>query len=611
MQGTDTVLGLAAVYSSVRYISDAIASLPIKVYRQLPDGNSQRIWNSSLLGNAISGGGPQVSGTLYDWIFTGSTSALLWGNAWGLITNRSGIPGPDGNGLPTGIAWLPPDRISVQDDEQQPENPMRARVYYMGKQMNREELVHLPAFTLAGRLEAISPIRAFSMLWSQGLDALKYSADWFINGGFPPGTFQNMNEEVDAQQAKEIRRMLTDTLRERQPLVYGRDWDYKPVVVPPDEATFIKSMQLNATQVAAIFGVDPKRVGGTRADGMTYSNVTQNLLDELESTLRPWLMRWEHLLTMLLPSTQYAKFDVDDRLKMDPHTRTQVYQIQRNIGTRTANEIRAEDDMEPIKGGDDPMALPVLERMVATTRTIPKSIEPLVTIEADHIAQLIEKMETEHPNLVNPMVANSPPMNVTPESYLMRLVTQVRSGPLFGSPTTIAVASDRKSAITMLEAHEKLGHLTPEEASVRISRARHAETTGDLARLFEGLPLMKDGVAPSVSRETFGPPEIRASDKDRLRAKGLLEVHARAGRLRGHEKDERMRKASEAVTLGDLATLFADLPAVELAASPPEESRTEATPLPPLFGPAALAALRARADGFQLAGKAAMNGKAH
>ena len=92
-----------------------------------------------------------------------------------------------------------------------------------------------------------------------------------MNGGFPPGTFQNINEEVDSQQAKEIRRMLTDTIRERQPLVYGRDWDYKPLVVPQDEATFIKSMQLNATQVAAVFGVDPKRVGGTRADGMTYS----------------------------------------------------------------------------------------------------------------------------------------------------------------------------------------------------------------------------------------------------------------------------------------------------------------------------------------------------
>ena len=158
----------------MRYIADAIASLPIKVYRQMSDGQSQRIWNSSLLGSPIAGGGPQVTGTLYDWLFTGSSSALLWGNAWGLITNRSGIPGPDGNGLPTGVAWLPPDRMSIQDDEQQPENPLRARVYYQGRLMDRADLIHLPAFTVAGRLEAISPIRAFALLWAQGLDALKY-----------------------------------------------------------------------------------------------------------------------------------------------------------------------------------------------------------------------------------------------------------------------------------------------------------------------------------------------------------------------------------------------------------------------------------------------------
>ena len=98
---------------------------------------------------------------------------------------------------------------------------------------------------------------------------------------------------------------------------------------------------------------------------------------------------------------------------MDPHTRATVYNIQRAIGTRTANEIRAEDDKPPIVGGDEPMALPVLERMVTTTRAIPKSLMPLVEIEAKYIANLIEKMETDHPTLVNPDIQGKPPLNVT------------------------------------------------------------------------------------------------------------------------------------------------------------------------------------------------------
>ena len=120
--------------------------------------------------------------------------------------------------------------MSVQDDAQQPWNPFRSKVYLQGHLMDREELVHVRAFTIPGRLEAISPMRAFATLYMQGAGALGYSADWFKNGGFPPGTFQNMSEEVDAASAREIRQRLTETLRSHEPLVYGKDWDYKPVV---------------------------------------------------------------------------------------------------------------------------------------------------------------------------------------------------------------------------------------------------------------------------------------------------------------------------------------------------------------------------------------------
>jgi HK97 family phage portal protein len=609
VQGQETVLGLAAVYSSVRYIADAIASLPIKVYRQLPDGTAQRIYSSMLLGSPIAGGGPQVSGTLYDWLFEGSTSALLHGNAWGLVTNRGGIAGPDGNGLPTGVAWLPPERMSVQDDEMQPENPLRARIYYNGRTMNRSELIQLKAFSVAGRVEGISPIRMFATLWSQGLSALKYSSDWFDAGGFPPGTFRNISEEVDEVQAKEIRRRLTDTIRLRQPLVFGRDWEYREITVPPNEAAFIQAMQLNATQVAAIFGVRPQRVGGTQNDGLHYTSQVMDQLDEVTNTLRPWLTRWEHLLTSLLPSTQYARFDTDALLKMDPKTRTEVYQIQRNTGIRSANEIRGEDDLPEVPGGDDPLPLPVLERMISTTRSIPKSYLPLMVLEADMIADRLGKLADEHPNLVNPATTARPPLNKTPEQYLAGLITQIRSGQLFGPPEAKAADSDRASALTMLAQYEKMGQLSAEEAAGRMARAHGAETTGQLAELFAGLPPMPDGVAPSVSRETFGPAEIRASDADRRHARDLLAAHAKAGRLRPAELDERSRKAGEAVTCGDLGTLFADLPVAELAASAPEEDRSGGA-RQPLFGPAALALLHARATD-ETAALAAMNGKAH
>jgi len=581
----------------------------------MPDGTNQRIYSTSLLGSPVAGGGPQIEGSLYDWMYAGTTSALLHGNAWGLITNRGGIPGPDGLGLPTGVAWLPADKVYVQDDSLQPENPLKAQIYYQGRQMDRQNLVQLKAFAIPGQVEGVSPLKLFNMLWAQGLEALKYSADWFNKGGFPPGTFQNISEDVDDGQAKEIRRRLTDAIQLRQPLVYGRDWDYKALTVPQDEATFIQSMQLNATQIAAIYGVQPYRVGGTRNDGLTYSNVTMNLLDELTTTLRPWLTRWEHLLTAMLPNTQYVKFDVDDMLRMDPRSRHETAQIQRNTGTMTVNEIRAEDDRPPLPGGDEAIPLAVLERMLSTTRTIPNSYLSQVSLEAELIANLIGGYEKSAPEMFTPQTAQRPPLKSTSPQYLANLITQVRSA-LPGEPGEGGTGTDetldahRKAAIALVQALEHAGRLTQAQAAERVTAIGDAASAAELAAALKGLPEPPGATETRpAARYYFGPGEFRCSNEDRKRAGALLAMHRDRGRLNENEYTSRATKAGEAVTCRDLDTLFADLPAEELAAAPPEDGgQAEAQPL---FGPAAMALLRSKADGFNQAAPAAMNGKAH
>lgn len=210
------------------------------------------------------------------------TALILHGNAWGMITGR------DGYGYPTGVEWIPPDMVTVVDDEQQPWNPLRTRVYLYGRLVQnwRDELFHIRAFTVPGRTEGISPLRAFAMTVLSGLEAERFGTDWFASGGFPPGTFQNNELEIDQAAAADIRESLTSSIRNHQPLVFGRDWDYKPVVVPPGEAQFIETLQMNATQLAAVYGLPPDRVGGRRGDSLTYNCVDAST--EILTT-RGWL----------------------------------------------------------------------------------------------------------------------------------------------------------------------------------------------------------------------------------------------------------------------------------------------------------------------------------
>ncbi len=70
-----------------------------------------------------------------------------------------------------------------------------------------------------------------------------------------------------------------------------------------------------------------------------------------------------------------------------------------------------------------------------------------------------------------------------------------------------------------------------------------------------------------------GDPRIRASDADRDRAAALLREHHAAGRLTAEEFDDRMDKALQAKTLGEIDELLADLPAIDLYRLPHESIR--------------------------------------
>jgi hypothetical protein len=61
-----------------------------------------------------------------------------------------------------------------------------------------------------------------------------------------------------------------------------------------------------------------------------------------------------------------------------------------------------------------------------------------------------------------------------------------------------------------------------------------------------------------------GDPRIRASDADRERTATLLREHHAEGRLSAEEFSDRLDRALEAKTLGELDALLADLPGIDL-----------------------------------------------
>jgi HK97 family phage portal protein len=329
-----TAMGLSAVYSAIRHLTDLISTLPLQAYRNDGEIRKKVPTPPQLLRDLESFGGVPA------WLCECVGSLALHGNAVGAVTRWDGL------GFPADVVWLPMTEVWVDDA-----NLLHPQWYWKGRQVSRDELVHIPWIKMPGRTLGLSPIEAYALTISNGLQAQRYGTDWFENGGVAVGTFKNTAKTVAQDDADIIKARLVAAIRSRKPLVHGSDWEYTPITVPPEQAQFIETMNMTANQVAAIYGIAPDEIGGAAANSLTYSTEELRQIRRI-ADVRPWLVRIETGLSALLPDRQYLKFNANATVRADIQTRYSVYETAQRIGMLSLNEERALEDLPPVPGGD-------------------------------------------------------------------------------------------------------------------------------------------------------------------------------------------------------------------------------------------------------------------
>lgn len=330
---------LAAMWGSTRILSTNLASVPLRQYRSV--GSAQRQLPLAQLFVQ-----PASQGTLHDWIQRAVMSMALHGNAVGYITSRDYL------GYPTSIEWLPRSWVNVLDT--MPFGPgsfVNPIWYVLGEQVSTEDIVHVPWMAVAGRVWGLSPMAAFATSVSTGLSAQEYTDTWFNSGGAPPGTFKNTGQVVNQADADVIKARLVAAIKTRQPIVFGKDWEYDAITLPAGEVSFVETMRMTASQIASIYGVPPELVGGETGGSMSYSSPQGREIELIQLTLLPWISKLEEHLSALLPRGQFVCFDADSLVRLDPVARWTMYEKQRLIGATCVDEIRDKEHMAPLPDG--------------------------------------------------------------------------------------------------------------------------------------------------------------------------------------------------------------------------------------------------------------------
>jgi HK97 family phage portal protein len=320
-------LSLVPVYAATRTIADAVASMPMQAFRKTNDGRAPMALPSLFEQ-------PTNHGSRVDWLGRCMTSLLLRGNAYGLKVG--------GTVMPNMIEWLHPDKVSL----------FEGVWYHNGTPLeDQSSMLHIPALVVPGQRLGLSPISACASTMSTGHETQRFMRDWYRNKAVPGMFAQNTEVTIDSDTARVLQERLRSTMRAGQPFVTGKDWKLDVVKLSADDAGFVASSRLTATQIATIYGLPPEMIGGDTGASMTYSTTEQQQIQFITNTLRPWLVRLEAAFSSLLPRPQYVKFNVDSLIRVDTKTRYEVHRIAREIGLNNVDELRALEDREPLPGG--------------------------------------------------------------------------------------------------------------------------------------------------------------------------------------------------------------------------------------------------------------------
>lgn len=357
-----SAMQMTAVYSCVRILSEAVASLPLQFYRYTGDGGKEKAVGHPLYFLLHDEPNPEMTSFVFR--ETLMTHLLLWGNAYSQIIRN-------GKGEVVALYPLMPDRMKVDRDE-------NGRLYYeytvyeaddvSGRKgtdktgrivrLQPADVLHIPGLGFDG-LVGYSPIAMAKNAIGLAIATEEYGSKFFANGAAPSGVLEHPGTIKDPSRVRESwQATFGGSGNANKIAVLEEGMKYTPISISPEQAQFLETRKFQIDEIARIFRVPPHMIGDLEKS--SFNNIEQQSLEFVKYTLDPWVSRWEQammraLLTEDEKKKYFFKFNVDGLLRGDYQSRMNGYATARQNGWMSANDIRELENLDRIpaeEGGD-------------------------------------------------------------------------------------------------------------------------------------------------------------------------------------------------------------------------------------------------------------------
>jgi HK97 family phage portal protein len=344
-----TALNYSAMWACVRVASETVGSLPLHLYRRLPNGGRELAVKHPL--NYLLQEEPNPEMTSVRWRTAAQAHIETWGNHYCLKEY-------DGAGRIIGLWPLKPGQMTIKRN---PETRL-IEYHYTGDDgtlypFPASWILHVPGWGYDG-LVGYSPVQMAKQAIGLGLATEEFGARFFGSGAHPSGIFERPAKDVKALSIEAAARLKADLAKQYAGIgkaggimLLEEGLTFKSIDVPNDTAQFLQTRAFQLSEMARIHRLPPHKVGDL--EHATFSNIEHQAIEFVTDSILPRIVLWEQELnrSLLLPRERgefYFKHNLAGLLRGDTKSRYEAYKIAREGGWLSEEEIREFEDMNPV-----------------------------------------------------------------------------------------------------------------------------------------------------------------------------------------------------------------------------------------------------------------------
>ncbi len=343
-----TLSGSEAIFSAVSRIANSMAMLPIHLYK----GHEiqKEDWRERLLSY-------QPNATMTPFLFQQTMEAFrnVEGNAYALM-----VPDPEDVTRVQSLDVLDSSQVQVLRD------PVNRETFYTFRlEDGTQATVHESSMIVLRHMSTNGQkgIRPIDVL----LGTLQYSSamrDYAASqlNGVNSGVILNIpGVNLGKEKKDEAVKQFLDAYKKSGGRVVVLEGGMTATALnhSPVDAQTLDVERVTKNRVATVYNIPPHMMGDY--SDSSYQTNEQSMQEFLSLTMLPIVTQWEDQLNLKLLTWKEVqagykfRFNLDELLRADQATQSNVYRNGIRTGYMLINEVREKDGKPPVPGGDIPM----------------------------------------------------------------------------------------------------------------------------------------------------------------------------------------------------------------------------------------------------------------